>query len=98
VTKALIFDLQRCALVIIVSALLGWALGSPMLGLAIALAILLIRQLHSTWLLHRRLQGRKAPLAHRRGVLGELESHLDHIQQQARKRKKQLAKVEARFR
>ena len=97
-SSALGFDLKRCAAVASASVLLGWVFGDVVLGLALGLAVLLAQQLHGAWLLQRWMQNHEGALPPRRGLFGDIGMHVDRAQRQARKRKKRLTKVAARFR
>ena len=90
---ALIFDLKRCLMVVVAGLALGWAFDNVAFGVALGLAVLLARQLHGAWSLHRWLRDRSAALPRGHGLLGDIEHHLDRVQRQARKRKKRLSKV-----
>ena len=94
---ALVADLKRAAGLLALALLAGVLSGHVFAALAIGLALLSGWQFRELWRMHRWLHGAGARPRPRLGLLGDIESRLDRLQRQARKRKKRLRKVAERF-
>jgi len=90
-------DVRRVLLLLAASSAAGWLLGSALAGLSAGLALLAAWQFRELARMHRWLHGCGERPPRRAGLLGDIESRLDRLQRQARKRKKRLRKVANRF-
>ena len=96
-SPALAADLKRAAGLLAIALVAGLLSGHLLAALVIALALLAGWQLRELWRMHRWLHGAGARPRPRIGLLSDIESRLERLQRQARKRKKRLRKVALRF-
>ena len=91
-------ELWTLYLLILVSLLVGWLLGYPVLFLLLAITVYLGWHLHNIYRLERWLvKGKKYQPPEARGVWGEVFSLIYQLQQRNRKRKRRLADIVKRF-